>query len=328
VPQTYFERTIRDNAAEYVLAPVDWDNVMSYEFKMKESRRMQFVQQWKEGGLALYCVYPSLLSIKNESSIIDTTYPGDLLRLGRFHLNKGEYKQAQNYFGKALKKFQNNNEVLYNLVLATAFQENEPEANRYYRLLSNSAQALSFLTPGQIQLDLLGRLQSARNSEAKERKSIDVIAIARDYWGLGYPVRAYELAKEALQTDSSYFFGLLWGWYFAVQFNEDVQAKKYLLLLSKIDSSNPLVKTITAIMVKRDSLKLPLKPAIRSELHLAIAKGYESAGLPETAIDEAIASLCAYQKNLSTRMFLAQLFEMKKAYRAAKIIQTRGITCK
>jgi len=323
VPVSTFDHYLRDFAVEYLLSTSSWDDFRSYDFQMAESRRFWFESVTEIAGMQLFRVHPTNISPKEEwlhtkRVPVDTTTGNGLLRKGRSELLRRQYAEAVASLQKAQQLAPAQAMIAYQLTVALAMSGRLEEATAQLQRLFSFAQSSTY-TP--LATKILAVSQSALQAERSTnptQRALMQYDVATFYWNLGYYNEAYALIRRVLQQDSTYFTGLLWGWHYAIQVSHTSQARLYLRQLEAIDRSNPVVREFGAITLLTDSLRLASSPIRRSELHLRIARSYETIDLPQEAIDEAQRAVREEPSSTEAWLFQARLFEKRGVQRAAR----------
>jgi len=320
VPLPIFERILSDQEVDYMLAPNSVGDVRFLEFTMGESRRFWFDLVFQVADLNLFKVHSRLADppVTTFTPVTaDTLSASWLLRKGRFELFRGHYQAASEMFAEALGQTPDNQELVYQALLAACLAEKTQEATVYYKRLFAMPQVLSLLNEARVHYGLMEDLASVRTMVQPQIRSVRLFRIASRYWDIGYPQRANEVMADMVKSDSSYFVGLLWGWDYAIQMGDTVQANVYLHHLRLIDDTNRVVRTFVRMTQLADSLRQLRMPIERSRIHLSIAGLYEQMQLHQEAIDEAMRARGEDPKNVQVYSFLAHLFEQRHARRAA-----------
>ncbi|MCX6133911.1 MAG: glycosyltransferase family 39 protein [Ignavibacteriales bacterium] len=323
VPVTTFELYLRTYAADFIIATSSWDNVLSYEFQMGESKRFWFEPVSAVAGMRLFRVRSTQLTPREEwlytkRMEIDTASANGLLRLGRRELLRGRHDAAIALLQKAQTMAPAQVLIPYQLLAAYAMSGKLEEASRQLQVLYGYAQSTTYLPVASKLLDVAYSQQQAASSDNAVERSTMMVNGARFYWSLGYYGHAYGMIRNCLASDSTYFLGLLWGWDFAMQRGDTAQARFYLRQLRTNDRTNAVVQQFTLIEQTEDTLRLSSNPLRRSALYLSIARSYKIVDLPDEAIDDAQRALREDPRNMEAWLFQAQLFEEKKMPFAAR----------
>ncbi len=323
VPVTTFEQYLRTYAAEFVMATSSSDNVFSYEFQMGESRRFWFEPLSGAAGMRLFRVHSTLQTprevwLPTKRMEIDTTSVNGLLRLGRLDLVRGNYETAVELLQRAQVLAPGQVMIPYQLLVAYAMSGRLEEASKELQTLYGYAQSTTYIPVASKHLDVAYAQRHAELSESPSERSTTMLNAARFYWSLGYYGHAYNTIRRNLAIDSTFFLGLLWGWDYALQRGDTIQARSYLRQLRSIDRTNAVVQQFSFIEQAEDSLRHSTDAQQRSSFHLSIARSYKIIDLPDEAIDEAQRALLEDPRNADAWLFQAQLFEEKKMPFAAK----------
>jgi tetratricopeptide (TPR) repeat protein/4-amino-4-deoxy-L-arabinose transferase-like glycosyltransferase len=323
VPVTTFEQYLRTYAADYVMATSSSDNVLSYEFQMGESRRYWFEPLSRVAGMRLFKVHSTLLTpreqwLATKRVEIDTSSGYGLLRLARLELVRGRYESAILLLQRAQVQAPAQVMIPYQLLVAYAMSGRLEDASKELQTLYGYGQSTTYIPVASKHLDVAFAQRQAELSETPSERSTMLLNNARFYWSLGYYAQAYSTIRSSLAVDSTFFLGLLWGWDYAMQRGDTLQARSYLRQLRAIDRTNAVVQQFTLIEQTEDSLRRSSNPKRRCAFHLTIARSYKTVDLPDEAIDEAQRALLEDPRNADAWLFQAQLFEEKKMPFAAR----------
>lgn len=311
-PVPVVESILRDNRIGYLVTPLRRESIRAFECLLHESKRLWFERLYRVANLELYRVHSRLREPDPANADAD-----DLLspafKAGRELLMSGKYDAARSVFAEALRSDSTSTDMLYQMVLASAFLGDSAGAQRYYAKLSDAPQDLGVALPARQALQAAGLLALARRQAMHESKAVEVFRVAALYWKLGYPRRAAEIMNEVLDADSSYFVGLLWGLHFNLQVGDTARARGYLGILQGIDSSNPVVIAFRRVLAIGDSLRSASSPEEKSKLHLSLARIYQQIELNDEAIDEAERALRYAPDVPDALLVMARMYERKSA---------------
>ena len=332
VPVSIFESFLRAYAADYLMATDSWDGFQSYEFQMGESRRFWFEPIVQVAGMQLYKIHPTHITPKEvwlptKRMAVDTVTAHGLLRKGRAELLRGQYDNAIMSLLQAKQRAPGQAIIPYQLSVAYAMSGKLTEASEEVQSLFGYGQSTTYTPLATKHLAVAVSKNQVEQIDNAAQRSLSMTDFAAFYWSLGYYGAAYSLLKSQLAMDSTYFTGLLWGWDYAMQRGDSVQAKAYLRNLVTIDRTNPVVQQFVSIERTADSLRRAVDPTRRSRFHLAIAQSLKTVDLADESIDEAQRSLRDDPRNVDAWLFQATLFEKMKlpfaarwAYRQALLI--------
>ena len=330
VPLPTFEFMLRDNAVTYLLAVGMWDDVTSYDFHMTESRRLFFEKVSSLGNLHLYRIGSRLMLPRDQrrgwTFTFDTTSAAGLLRKGRWELIRERYDEARTSLGRALEIMPGQPVILYQQLLLNTFQRDSAGAVRTLEQMYASARATTYLWAGRTHVDAMNSLLRARETSApEEQRMVRSYDIARLYWDLGYPIQAYRLMREIVQTDPEFFRGLLWAWHFGTQLGDVQHPPGWLAALEAIDRSNAVVRSFRTVTALQDTLRREQSATRRTALRLSIAAVYQTMELPEEALDEVERAIGEDPANAEAWRIYATMFLSKgKGFAAARATSHTG----
>lgn len=307
---TIFETLLRDNGVQYLLTPMRWRDVRVYEFLMAESRRFWFEPVYRVSSLEIVKVHSRHQEpvARMDTAAIDTTTPMGMLKQGRLHIRREEYGDAIRLLTRGVQHVPNQPELVYQTIVAHAMTGDSANAQRYYQQLLSLPQVASYLFLARLQLHEMTLSMAAEAIANPEERTIRLNELALDYWRQGYYQRAARLANEAIEADSTYFVGLLWGFHFNFQTGNRPLCEKYLKYLKAIDDTNQIVRGFGRLLALKDSLAASTDPLVRSDNHVSAGRIFETIELFDEMIDEAELALCENPHNSEARIMLAQAY--------------------
>jgi tetratricopeptide (TPR) repeat protein len=314
VPLPLFESLLRDHHVQYLLAPPRWFDLREYEFQMRESRRFWFEPVPDVPNLMRVhsrFLEPEVLSPPHQS--FDTVSVTELLRKGRSELMEGRYEEGAAVLRHALQLAPGSADVLYQVMVSDLLLGDSTGARRVYQTLLGQPQAFSDVELARNQFDAADLLSKARSSKMYQEQAVKTFKSATIYWKSGYYRRAAELMNSIMETDTTYFVGLLWGFHFDYQLGDTVRARRFLSILERIDSANPVVVAFGHLIAIGDSLRPEnrLSAEERSNLHLSAARICRAMQLYDESLDEAERALGESRGNVNALLFLARAFEQR-----------------
>jgi tetratricopeptide (TPR) repeat protein len=249
---------------------------------------------------------------------VDTITANGWLRKGRIELLRSQYTAAIASLQRSSQLSPQPLMATYQLTVAYAMNGQLPEASAQLQKLFGFGSSTAYAPIATKLITIVGAQQRAEQSGDPVQRALTTFDAATYYWNFGYYNAAYSTLRSLVEENPTYFTGLLWGWHYAMQRADTVQAAKYLSSLKKIDSTNAVVRQFALIELVEDSLGRARDTLRRSTLHLEIARSYKSVDLPEDAIDEAQRALRENERNVEAWLFQARLFEEQNAPRAAR----------
>jgi tetratricopeptide (TPR) repeat protein len=324
VTMPLFEMLLRDQNVTYILGPMRWGDVKVYEYYMQESRRFWFEEVYQVSNLHLLRVHSRFAEQRQfqeeQGSVIDTSTVSGLLRAGRKQISEGKYDAAIHSLEGAERFAPLQPEIIYQLITGYALQGDSVNAITNFHKLLTLPQTGSYLYLAQNQLQLMTAMKRAVNRREIESHDVELSNTAQAYWSLQYRVQALAVAKELLKSNSSYYFGLLWGFHYSYQLGETALVHQYLHRLAEIDSTNQVLHAFQRLLFIDDSLRRSSSPRERSSLHISKARLFIQVELGEEAIDEAERAIGEDANNTQALLYLAGLFEQKNRPRKSIVI--------
>ena len=322
LPLPLFEKLLRDNRIGYILAPIRWQDLMTYEFLMMESSRFWFEPVHRVSNLILLKVHSRYMEPditgKALSVTIDTTSASGLLRAGRQEIVRGNYDAAIRWINKGIELSPEQPQLIFQLIIAYSQKGDAGNSMKTYRRFITLPQVGSYIVLARFQVQAMELVRKVLALKNPEERSVKLLDAASTYWNSGYYRRASSIIDADLDADSLYFSGLLWGFHYAFQQNDTSRAFRCLRQLQSMDTGNTVVNAFARFPSIYDSLHQQLPPSELSRLHLDMAAIYRQIDLREEALDEAEKAIGADRTNTAARLFIAESFERGSLYRSAR----------
>lgn len=323
-----FESVLRDNAVDYIAAPIRWQDFIVYELLMRETRRFWFEPVYRIANLNLFKVYSKFEHPAAQTDPADPAdpfvQPGDsttasnLLRKGRSELLDERYVEANRTLIHAVELDSLQPEVVYQCMVSHLMLRDKPAATSCYQRLLTLPQAGAYISPARRQFELYDLLSDAQQSKFHEELAVKTRDAAQGFWKLGYYRRAQSVLDAELRDDSVYFKGLLWGFHFNFQLNDSARSRQYLGILRHIDDTNQVVRSFTAAVGIDDSLRTVEAPGGRSRLHMTLARLYRKIELNDEAVDEAERAAGEDPNGVDAWQFIGSIYDRRSRSRAAR----------
>lgn len=314
-----FERLLRDNRVQYLLAVVQGELNLQ-DFVMAQSRRFWFQPIFDAGFLHLLRIHSQFLIPPPKAysfSPADTLYSVRSMREGRDLLMAGKYELAESTLVRAYRSSRDHPLLAYYALVSSALAEDSATAAMLYQDLRSLPQTLSYTLSARSHFDVLKLVMTSKRSSVMEERGIARQRAASLCWEMGYYMRAAELLEPLLRDDPGYFVGLLWGLHYNLQNKDTAKALLFFSKLERIDSTHVLVQSYRQIIGIGGSLALAGSDSARSNLHCTIAAVYDQMDLKEEALDETEQALRYNPNNSDAMLLMAKVFERKGRPRAA-----------
>ncbi len=308
-----FESLLRDFHVEYLLSPNWYEDATVFDFQENASTRLWFEHCFSAGGLHLFKVHSLLKESRHNKPVHYTSQSvsSELLNAQTFLLNQN-YDSANILLSKAMSISPDRPDVVFANILLSASSGNLEKTEKLYQLLLSLPSDVGiYVAQAHKQIDLLKQTLSAKQEQSQEDRSVQLYAVATEYWKMGYYQKAFSIMQELLRNDSTYFTGLLWGTHYALQLDNIPVAKQYLAQLETIERVNPIVKTYHGILQLENSLATSENDTIISQLHVKIGEAYFSLELMEEAFDEAEQALRFRPTNQPAFKMMSAILEKK-----------------
>ncbi len=323
VPSPLFDRSLRDNAADFLLATTVWADFRSYEFAMDESRHFSFETLHRSGALTLFRIHRRVLpeaAPQAESLAVDSTAftAPELLRLGRRHFLRLQYIEALGTLNEAARLAPTQAEITAQQILVTSVIGDVERSLALFEQLFTMPQSTPHVALAQAHLTLAEQLKLASEASSSAERSGRAIAAGRGYWDLGYGNLALRVMQNVLRLDSTSFDAALWACHFARQLGDTVMSRRYLALLKDIDFTAPIIRDIEAIDRAGARASHSEDQGDRLQALLELGELYEKLELFEEALDDLEKAMTLEPHDGRVRSAMVRIYERKGAQQALK----------
>jgi len=317
IPTPHFERMLRDNRVEYLIARVLWDTYETYEFQMSESSRFWFEPVIEIAGLRMYRVHSQILDpdsrrdVQAKSASTETAV--GLLRRGRHGLLNLNDLEMVGALQLASQMEPRQVEIRFQLLVAYCAIGDAQNAIQTYQILYSTPNADPYLTLAPAFLNAMQSLRVAAETENAEERFHLALRAARIYGDMGLPNQAIRVLEYILEADSSYFDAHLWAWYYSRQTGDTLRSASHLERLQKIDNEAPILAALIGIHRSDQMLGKARSSAEQVESRLSLAHLYTQLELIEDALDQVEYALHDEPGNIRAWRLLRLLFAEKDA---------------
>ena len=315
LPTPVFERTVRDFNAQYLITTRIYDDVQTFEFDRRETKRLRFKRLYAVAGVSLYEVSSAIrdASLPEAAPLPDTSSALGLLLHGRDALLHLRYNEAVDFYNRALARDPTQPEIVYQLMTTLAILGDSVAATQMNRQLFTLPQSTAYTQLAQAQLQAMSQLLTARRVNNAVGQAYAAFEAGLAYWGLGYSPLAMRIMRRVVQVDSTNFVGALWATYMSQQLGDTSASNGFLARLTTIDPKAPIVKDWHDIRDSQNALRSARTPADRATLHRRIAGVYERIELFDDALDELERALNDQPDDVDTWLTMADVYEKKGA---------------
>jgi tetratricopeptide (TPR) repeat protein len=321
---TLFEAFLRDYNVGYIVALVTDPGIREFEFQMLQSKRFAFTSEYRAGSLEVIKVHHLYREETADAKMKPGTIqplPGAtaveegaraLFRQGIVLMETGRYDEAINVFNILVEITRGSGNLALFKGIALEFGGRFNEALWLFDRFRYQPQAGPFIKHAWYHQMLIRDFQAAsRDSLTKYARAMIFHKISANYWDLGFRRRAFEVLRLALQVDSAFTPGMVFGMYYSLQLGDTVGAKRFLSRLQKADSSHIIIKPMRRLFSLMDSVQLAKGVPERIGYQLGLARGYGNIGVRELTIDQTLAILKEDPKNLAALELLATAYDVK-----------------
>lgn len=316
VPLPMLETLLRTNSISYLIAAESYGNVETFQVSLSASGRFRLEMIDSVAGLKLYKVVSRLrepaFAPRTQVLTLSTVRASDLMQLARLSLRSERYTDALAFFTRAREQYERQSEITFYILVTHALAGDSLEAVQELPRLYASPSATSFIPPARVFLYAMNELKRVRGAPDRPGSSDKLYDVARTFWSLGYGRQAYRTVKELLSREPNHFVGLLWGWHWGIQLGDTAAAGVYLERLQRIDSSNAVVRSFTAMARAHRELQRASTAAEQCRLHLLLSNEYVRMELPEEAFDEVERALRADAASADAQNARAELLRKRK----------------
>jgi 4-amino-4-deoxy-L-arabinose transferase-like glycosyltransferase/tetratricopeptide (TPR) repeat protein len=329
VPLPQFERLLRDNAAEYIIAPVIADSIHEHQSKLNESTRFRFECVQTIGRLTLFKIIPRVHSLPSAvvspSATFNLHNGSALYALARLAIKNEQYDEAKKILELLRLRYKRaavlTGDLQFQQLILHTFLLDSLHAMIDLQQLYSLPTASSFIDPANAHIHAMNSLLEAQRTASHEQRASLLYFAGRFCWDFGYPHQAYRLLQQSVQQYPTYFEGNLWAWHVAMQLDQRQQAAQLLHQLDALDPTNALVKSFHHISLLRDTLQFEHSLSKRSTLLISLASEYASIDLPDEAFDAIHAALAEDSTKTAAWNQLLALFEKRQVIVAAERVR-------
>ncbi len=330
LPLSLFETLLRDHRIGYLVVLVSNPGIRELEFQMQQTNRFSFETAYRAGNLEVLRVRfrpmdladikarsaapakERLLGSQDSQGVNEEEKVRSLYRLGVRLLENGEYDQAGEVYQALWGLTGGTGSVVLFRAIALEFAGKLDEAEEIFDRFRHQPQAGPFLKHAWYHQQLMAHIRRGDQDTTRLAKSMIYHMVSANYWDLGFRYRAEEMLRRALQVDSVFSPGLIFGAYYAIQQGELDQAKAYFKRLQAVDPRHLLVSPLRSLFSALDSLRSAKTVKGRTNFRLTVARTYSSIGLAELAIDQVLLALNDDPTNAEALKGLADLYEQKR----------------
>ena len=315
LPTPVFERTVRDFNAQYLITTRIYDDVQTFEFDRRETRRLRFKRLYAVAGVSLYEIRSAISdpSPPAAAPLPDTSTARGLLLHGRDALFHLRYNEALDLYNRALVRDPTQPEIVYQLMTTLAILGDSVAATHMNHQLFTLPQSTAYTQLAQAQLGAMSQLLTARRVNNAVGQAYAAFEAGLAYWGLGYPYLALRIMRRVVEVDSTNFVGALWATYMSQQLGDTTASNGFLARLTIIDRKAPIVKDWHDIRDNQNALRTARTPADRARLHRRIAAIYGKIELFDDALDELERAVNNQPGDVDTWLRMAEVYEKKGA---------------
>lgn len=317
IPMPTFERMIRENAVEYVASPTIFDGFHAYEQFVGNSTRLRFERAVDFGDIRIWKMTSRVMGAQEENSSLSDSTAATMMAAGYGQLLLDKPSEAASFFDRAARAYPSNASIQFFQFVASTFGRNSEQSTQFMQVLFSLPQSTSYQRASRNYLETQRKLLAAERLADRQSRSEILLECAQFYWNYGFAARARSLLEECLETNPSFFTGLLWAFDYAHQSGDRTNAKKYLVALRHIDPTNRVVQSFSRIeAIDIASQSSPCDAF--ADARLDIAKAFADVELFDSAVGEAERAVNSQTPaSVLASLWLAEFYESRGNLRAA-----------
>lgn len=335
VPLDEFESYLRDYKVQYLLSSVSVRGIRDYEEQMELSTRFKFRTVYRVANMEVIQVEPlasvDLDATKRggseffsgmDSSVVGAFWQAQLKQRSEYldgirALKKDSLETAKAIFQKLSDETNRLSKALLYLAITYEAEGDFPKARQMLWAVPLVSQAGPLLGHAAYHRQIIELLERAHwETETRVRAELYYTVSVR-YWLLGLRTQALNVLDKSLVADPEFLPALAFGLFFSLQMDRDLEARKYMKRMQRIDTQHPLVQSFGALLAYQDSLKGRNSVARKALYRRETAQAYLRAGLGDSAIDELLRLLEEKPDDLPALRILANLYESRRKFAPA-----------
>ena len=312
-----FDRLLRDYPVHYIVGAVSFLGLNEYESLMIRSRLFAFKKVHRFANIEIYEVIwqkQKIFKNKNNSSPDSET---SLLWHRALSILEDNPQEAEIIIQKLTVNHRAYTEGMFHLAVAKEFAMELDSASMQFEKVRLMPQAGAFVQLSFFHMEIIAQLQQAKDTTVPLEQAERFVGIASKYWQLGFRKQAIFMLQQSLRMNPNLLLSHIFRVLFSLQLGDTLAARESLHIAQAIDSSNPFVTGLVALLHSCDSLARISNIEQRHILQLSIARTYLAMGLQENAIEELYHFLQSDPNNQQALSLQGALYESTQRYSSA-----------
>jgi tetratricopeptide (TPR) repeat protein len=312
-----FDRLLRDYPVHYIVGAVSFLGLNEYESLMIRSRLFAFKKVHRFANIEIYEVIRQKQKVfedKKNSSPDSETSMSWHRALSILEDNPWE---AENIIQRLTVNHRAYTEGMFHLAVAKEFAMELDSALMQFEKVRLMPQAGAFVQQSSFHMEIIALLQQAKDTTVPLEQAERFVGVASKYWQLGFRKQAISMLQQSLRMNPNLLLSHIFRVLFSLQLGDTLAARESLHIAQAIDSSNPFVTGLVALLHSCDSLARISNIEQRHILQLSIARTYLAMGLQEDAIEELYRLLQSDPNNQQALSLQGALYESTQRYSSA-----------
>ena len=208
-------------------------------------------------------------------------------------------------------------EGMFHRAVAKEFAMELDSASMQFEKVRLMPQAGAFVQLSSFHMEIIALLQQAKDTTVPLEQAERFVGVASKYWQLGFRKQAISMLQQSLRMNPNLLLSHIFRVLFSLQLGDTLAARESVHIAQAIDSSNPYVRGLAALLHSCDSLSQASNAAQRHTFQFSIARIYLAMGLQEDAIEELYRLLQLDPNNQQALSLQGTLYESKQRYSSA-----------
>jgi tetratricopeptide (TPR) repeat protein/4-amino-4-deoxy-L-arabinose transferase-like glycosyltransferase len=306
-----FDFLLRDYAVKYIVA-ANWRGAMNeYQTLFAESRRFDFVLQYRAANAEVYEVVPKeTAAVERTEADADSSISAQFVTA--LHSLEDEPLRAEKILKELASKTNGHGAVVFHIGVAKELAGQLDSASALFAKFAALSQAGAYIQLAWYHQEIISRIKMAESAPTRNERAMRFHVVAINYWELGYYKQAMKMLNRSLDAMPDFFPSLITTALFSYQSGDIASSRTYLQKARELDQSNSLVTGLSKILACKDSLRKSTSQARRGRLELQMARSSIAMGIRESAIDELLSVLRDDPVNRTALRLLAETYELKR----------------
>jgi tetratricopeptide (TPR) repeat protein len=317
-----FDHLLRDYPVHYIVGAVSFLGLNEYENLMIRSRLFAFKKVYRFANIEIYeVIWQKQKIFEDKNSSPDSEI--SMLWHRALSILEDKPQDAENIIQKLTVNHRAYTEGMFHLSVAKEFAMEFNSALIQFEKVRLMPQAGAFVQLSSFHMEIIVQLQQAKDTTVPLEQAERFVGVASKYWQLGFRKQAISMLQQSLRMNPNLLLSHIFRVLFSLQLGDTLAARESLHIAQAIDSSNPFVTGLVALLHSCDSLARISNIERRHILQLSIARTYLAMGLQENAIEELYRLLQSDPNNQQALSLQGALYESKQQYSSAAEMYSR-----